>query len=289
MKPILALAIALLTTLSAAAANQNILLIITDNQNWFDVGCYGNKVVQTPHMDQLAAEGVRFRQAFATVASCSASRAVIYSGVLTHRNGQYAHTPGEHNQRLRPDITTVFEKLKQHGYRTALIGKQHIGPPEKYPLDFTTALNPKGVTTHAAATKDVTGLGKACDELITSSKEQPFFLTLALGDPHPNSLDGVAWGVEGEAKYDPAAIESRCAELERHPRARDPAGRGSGRSRGWFALVHPACGPERNASLAYWRSHSGEPQRARHLSISARQCRDAHAGFGTSRTLIALA
>ncbi|MCX6840321.1 MAG: sulfatase-like hydrolase/transferase [Verrucomicrobia bacterium] len=79
------------------------------------MGCYGNSVVKTPHMDQLAAEGGRFRQVFATVASCSASRAVIFTGVLTHRNGQYAHTPGEHNQRLRPDVTTVFEKLKKHG------------------------------------------------------------------------------------------------------------------------------------------------------------------------------
>ncbi|MCA1962485.1 MAG: sulfatase-like hydrolase/transferase, partial [Prosthecobacter sp.] len=67
----------------SAATQRNILLVITDNQNWFDLGCYGNKLVRTPHMDRLAAEGVRFRQAFATVASCSASRAVIYSGVLT--------------------------------------------------------------------------------------------------------------------------------------------------------------------------------------------------------------
>ncbi|MCA1963831.1 MAG: sulfatase-like hydrolase/transferase, partial [Prosthecobacter sp.] len=51
----------------AYSAPKNILLLITDNQNWFDLGCYGNKIVQTPHMDRLAAEGVRFRQAFATV------------------------------------------------------------------------------------------------------------------------------------------------------------------------------------------------------------------------------
>ena len=60
---------------------------------------------------------------------------MIYSGVLTHRNGQYAHTPAEHNQRLRPDVKTVFEKLKSRGYRTALIGKTHIAPLEKYPVD----------------------------------------------------------------------------------------------------------------------------------------------------------
>lgn len=197
----------------AAPPHRDILLIITDNQNWFDLGCYGNKVIQTPHMDRLASEGVRFRQAFATVASCSASRAVIFTGVLTHRNGQYAHTPNEHNQRLRPDITTVFEKLKTLGYRSALIGKQHIAPLEKYPFDFTTTRIPGDATTRAVPTKDVTGLGKACGEFIASCADHPFFLTLALGDPHPNGTEGVAWGVEPEFGYTPVTYDSATLEV----------------------------------------------------------------------------
>ena len=214
--PVLWLLVVLsLTHTPAAEPPRNVLLVITDNQNWFDLGCYGNPVVQTPHMDQLAAEGVRFRQAFATVASCSASRAVIFTGVLTHRNGQYAHTPHEHNQRLRDDITTVFTKLKAHGYRTALIGKQHIAPLDKYPSDFSTADEKGEVGAYRVSSKDVVGLGKACEEFIAASQDQPFFLTLALGDPHPNGIDGmkgVAWGVEPEngytpVRYDPAQIE----------------------------------------------------------------------------------
>jgi N-sulfoglucosamine sulfohydrolase len=217
MKPSLLLTLAFLAaTLSHAAERRNILLVITDNQNWFDVGCYGNKVIQTPHLDQFAAEGVRFRQAFATVASCSASRAVIFSGVLTHRNGQYAHTPHEHNQRLRPDITTVFAKLKAIGYRNALIGKQHIAPVEKYPVDFSTTGERGDVGSYAIATKDVVGLGKACDEFFAGSKDQPFFLTLALGDPHPNGIDGmdgVAWGVKAEKGYVPVTYDHARIEV----------------------------------------------------------------------------
>ncbi len=215
MNRLLLLIGSIFTLHSSFAAQKNILLVITDNQNWFDLGCYGNKVVQTPHMDRLAAEGVRFRQAFATVASCSASRAVIYSGVLTHRNGQYAHTPLEHNQRLRPDITTVFQKLKERGYRTAMIGKQHVGPMEKYPLDFSTAEEKGETGAYRIGSKDVVALAKACDEFIFASKDQPFFLTLAFGDPHPNGIDGmngVAWGAVAEngytpVTYDPAKIE----------------------------------------------------------------------------------
>jgi N-sulfoglucosamine sulfohydrolase len=177
---------------TGAESQKNIALIITDNQNWFDLGCYGNTVIKTPNMDQLAREGVRFRQAFATVASCGPSRAVIYSGILTHRNGQYAHPPLEHNQQLREDITTVFSRLKDRGYRTAIIGKKHIKPEEKYPLDFWPGIssndNPTG-------TKDVLGLAEAADTFIGAESNQPFFLTFSLGDPHPNSLDGVAWGM----------------------------------------------------------------------------------------------
>lgn len=219
MRPLLfaSLLAAFGTSASGAAQPQrNILFVVTDNQNWFDLGCYGNKIVQTPHMDRLAAEGVRFRQAFATVASCSASRAVIFTGVLTHRNGQYAHTPHEHNQRLRPDITTVFAKLKAQGYRTALIGKQHIAPLDKYPMDFSTAEEKGEVGAYRISSKDVVGLGKACDEFIASCEDQPFFLTLALGDPHPNGItgmNGVAWGVEAENGYTPVKYAPEQIEV----------------------------------------------------------------------------
>ena len=195
---------------AALAAGKNIALIITDNQSWYDVGCYGNTVIQTLHMDQLAAEGVRFRQAFATVASCGASRAVIYSGVLTHRNGQYAHPHREHNQQIREDIVTVFEALQERGYRTALTGKQHVRPAEKYPVDPL----PSGKSLASSAkSRDVIAMAKVADEFISHDSQKPFFLTLSLGDPHPISRDGVAWGIEPRhspgyepVQYNPADI-----------------------------------------------------------------------------------
>ena len=121
------------------SARKNVVLLISDNQTWMDVGCYGNSVVRTPNIDRLASTGIRFESAFATTASCGPSRAVIYSGLLTHRNGQYAHPHREHNQEIRPDVTTVFEMLKGNGYRTALIGKDHVRPLEKYPIDFKSS------------------------------------------------------------------------------------------------------------------------------------------------------
>ena len=108
MKFAVTLALVLLLPLAALSKQKNVLLLISDNQSWFDVGCYGNQVIKTPNIDQLAKEGVRFEQAFATTASCGPSRAVMYTGLLTHANGQYAHPHREHNQEIRPDVTTVF-------------------------------------------------------------------------------------------------------------------------------------------------------------------------------------
>lgn len=71
---------ALLVGSSRSIAGRNVVLLISDNQNKSDCGCYGNPVVQTPNIDRLAREGVRFLDAFATTASCGPSRAVIYSG-----------------------------------------------------------------------------------------------------------------------------------------------------------------------------------------------------------------
>lgn len=185
-----------------SAKQKNILLIISDNQCWFDVGCYGNTVVKTPNIDRLAHEGIRFEQAFATTASCGPSRAVMYTGLLTHANGQYAHPHREHNQEIRPDVITVFELLKKSGYRTGLIGKDHIRPAEKYPVDF----RPRG------SSRDVVLAAKQAEQFLNDDGDTPFFLVVSFGDPHPTSIEGTGWGIRKQIDgyqpltYDPSKI-----------------------------------------------------------------------------------
>ena len=133
-----------------AAEHRNILLLVTDNQNRNDCGCYGNTQIRTPHIDRLAGEGVRFNYAFATTASCGPSRAVLYTGLLTSANGQYGHGHGVHTFRLNPKVTTVFQELHNHGYHTALLGKQHLSPESQYPLTFNEPVNGRDVMTMAA-------------------------------------------------------------------------------------------------------------------------------------------
>lgn len=188
---------------ASSAAAKNVLLLISDNQTWHDVGCYGNPVVKTPNIDALAAEGVRFRQAFATTASCGPSRAVIYSGLLTHSNGQYAHPHREHNQQIRSDVTTVFERLKSNGYRTGLIGKDHVKPLEKYPLDF----KPEG------SSRNVVWMAEQARQFM-SAEEKPFFLVLSFADPHPTSIEGAGWGIKNEIpSYSPVTYDSERLQV----------------------------------------------------------------------------
>src|SRR5690349_22164209 len=103
------------------------------------MGCYGHPDIRTPNLDALAARGTRFPHAFATVASCGPSRAVLYTGLLTHANGQYTHAHSFHNGVLARGIRPVFDLVKAGGYRTALFGKTSFTPlPGQYELDVVS-------------------------------------------------------------------------------------------------------------------------------------------------------
>lgn len=170
---------------SDVLANRNVVLMISDNQNRDDCGCYGNPVIKTPRIDALAREGVRFADAFATTASCGPSRAVIYSGLQTHSNGQYGHGHGIHTYRLSPHVQTVFRLLGDNGYETALLGKRHTTPDEAYP--FTFEKNVSG--------RDITGITRLAREFIEQSGDKPFFLAIGYSDPHPTSRQRPGWSV----------------------------------------------------------------------------------------------
>ncbi len=190
----------LLTT--SANAAKNVLLLVTDNQNKDDCGCYGNDVIQTPNIDRLAKQGTKFADAFATTASCGPSRAVIYSGIQTHANGQYGHGHGIHTFNLLPKVQTVFKLLGDSGYHTALLGKRGTSPASSYPLTFEK--NVSG--------RDLARMTKLADEFIREAGDEPFCLTIGFSDPHPTSRDRPGWGVdpkhavEGLRTYSPDEV-----------------------------------------------------------------------------------
>ena len=96
-------------------ARPNIVLIMSDDMGFSDVGCYGGEI-ETPNIDRLAAEGLKFRQ-FYNNAKCTTTRASLITGLYPRPKGAL----------LKPNMVTIAEVLKQAGYKTALSGKWHLG------------------------------------------------------------------------------------------------------------------------------------------------------------------
>ena len=166
----------LMTCDSGAAEGKrpNIVLIVSDDHGRGDLGCYGNPVIRTPNLDRLAAEGVRFTNAFCTTASCSASRSVILSGLYNHYNGQYGHQHAYHHFISFDRVRSLPVLLSQGGYRTGRIGKYHVAPEEVYQFDVALRGN----------SRSPVQMADNCKDFIGADDERPFFLYFCTSDPH---------------------------------------------------------------------------------------------------------
>lgn len=199
------------------AANQpddlrpNVVVLLADDLGYADVGCYGGPV-QTPNIDSLAKDGVRFQQFYSGCAVCSPSRATLMTGRHHIRAGVYSWISDE-NQRshLLLREQTLAEILKRQGYATAHVGKWHLGlPTEKFdkptpdqhgfdhwfatwnnaspshhnPNNFIRNGKPvgllKGYACQIVADEAIDWL----DERGTKSNDQPFFLNVWFHEPH---------------------------------------------------------------------------------------------------------
>ncbi len=111
-----------------AARRPNVILILTDDQGYGDLGCHGNPVLKTPHLDRLHAESIRFTD-FHSAPVCTPTRGQLMTGVDALRNGA-THTSSDQTL-LRREFATLPELFAAGGYRTALFGKWHLG--DNYP------------------------------------------------------------------------------------------------------------------------------------------------------------
>jgi N-sulfoglucosamine sulfohydrolase len=170
--PLLLLAVAPVLSL---AAEKNVLFIITDDESP-TLGCYGDPVARTPAIDAIAADGTVFRNAFATTASCSASRSVVMSGLHNHRNGQYGHQHSYHGFDSWSSVVSYAlpRVMEGAGYRTGHIGKFHVAPEQVY--RFQTYL--KGNE------RNPVEMAEKCRDFLTAADDRPFFLYFATADPH---------------------------------------------------------------------------------------------------------
>jgi len=165
----------LLLMANAARAKPNILLIVSED-NGPELGCYGDPFARTPHLDRLAAGGVRFERAFVPYSVCSPSRAAFLTGLYPHQNGQIGLAT--HKFALYdPDTPNAFTLLKAAGYRTGLIGKLHVNPESAFPVDFRRI---PGANFHK---RNVEEYASAAAEFFGAS-DRPFFLSINYPDAH---------------------------------------------------------------------------------------------------------
>jgi len=193
--------------LAAAAERPNVIFILADDLGYGDLGCFEQKLIQTPHLDRMAAEGMRFTQAYAGATVCAPSRCCLMTG----KHG--GHAPIRGNREVQPegqvpmpaDTFTVAHLMRRAGYRTCLIGKWGLGypgsdsTPEKMGFDFFFGYNCQrmahehyppelwrntervpldGMTySHDLFTQEALAF-------VRKNREQPFFLDLSFTLPH---------------------------------------------------------------------------------------------------------
>jgi arylsulfatase A len=220
--------------LSLSAQTQpNVVILLADDLGYKDVGCYGGPV-QTPAIDQLAKDGVRFTDFYSGCAVCSPSRATLLTGRHHIRTGVYSwiHDEGQ-NSHLLLSERTIAEILKDRGYSTAHIGKWHLGLPTKnrskptpshhgFDYWFTTwnnaspsHKNPNNFIRNGQAVGPLEGYScqLVADEAIDwldnhRHPKAPFFLNLWFHEPHaPIAAPDEIVSTYGELK-DKAAIYS---------------------------------------------------------------------------------
>ena len=163
----------------------NFILFITDDISWDDLGCYGSKVAKTPHLDQMANEGMLFHGAYLSISSCSPSRCSIISGRYPHNTGA-----AELHTELPADQPVFPEALQVAGYYTAISGKHHMGKAVNRGFDKVSGGK---------------GPSKSADwvpMLQERPKDKPFFFWFASSDAHRG------WALNDKAPlYKPEDIE----------------------------------------------------------------------------------
>ena len=131
------------SSFAAKTSHPNIIIIYADDVGYGDLGVYGAEAIDTPSLDKLAANGVRFTAAYASASTCTPSRYSLLTGEYPFRNQRAQILPGNAPLIIDPAKPTIPSVLKTVGYQTALVGKWHLGlGSATEPLDWNQEIKP---------------------------------------------------------------------------------------------------------------------------------------------------
>ena len=121
-----------LVNVALFGAQPNVVLVITDDQGYGDLSCFGGEHVDTPRIDQMAAEGMKLTSFYVAAPVCTPSRAALMTGSYAQRvdmglGSRFGVLLSADSKGLNPDEVTIAEVLKDVGYRTGIFGKWHLG------------------------------------------------------------------------------------------------------------------------------------------------------------------
>jgi arylsulfatase A len=189
----------------------NVIVVFTDDQGYGDVGCFGAKGFQTPNLDRMAREGMRFTNFYAAQAVCSASRTALLTGCYPNRLGILGALGPQSKIGISDNEKTIAEVLKPRGYAAAIFGKWHLGHhpqflptrhgfDEYFGLPYSNDMWPKHPTakfpalplidgekivqTNPDQTQLTTWYTEHAVRFIEKNKDRPFFLYVAHSMPH---------------------------------------------------------------------------------------------------------
>jgi len=165
-----------------AAERPNLVLIIADDCTWRDLGTYGGQA-KTPHLDALAAEGMKFTQCFQAAPMCSPTRHNIYTGLYPVKSGAYPN-----HTFAKPGTKSIAHDLQPLGYRVHLSGKRHIAPESVFPFEYSGKSNP-----------DMQAINSLFNEC--NAEDQPFCLIACSNEPH------TPWNKGDDSQYNPDDLE----------------------------------------------------------------------------------
>ncbi|HUG93932.1 MAG TPA: sulfatase-like hydrolase/transferase [Planctomycetaceae bacterium] len=272
--------------MAAEDRRPNIVIVLADDLGYGDLGCYGNDVVRTPHLDRFAAEGLRLTDCYAAAANCSPARAGLLTGRIPYRAGIHNWIPMGSPMHLRNGEVTVANLLREAGYATCHVGKWHLNgrfnePDQPQPADhgfdhwFSTQNNalpshrdPDNFVRNGEPVGQLAGysarnvVAEAVRWMMDGRpKDRPFFLYVCFHEPH----EPIATAAEFQELY--AGIED--------PARRAHHGNISQMDAAFGRLMRAVDDLElRNETFVLFTSDNGPAITARHPHGSAGPLRD---------------